>query len=65
LLIFCAVCGSRLPRQAPDGDVVMIPAGSLDGEPPIAPQARIVADSRASGSCVGDTLPVFEKYPSR
>jgi hypothetical protein len=36
---FCAHCGSRLPRQAQD--TVMIPAGSLDDEPPMRPQARI------------------------
>ena len=26
---FCATCGSRLPRQAKDADMVMIPAGSV------------------------------------
>lgn len=59
---FCAVCGSRLPRQANDGDSVVIPCGSLDDEPPIAPQARIFVASRANWSCAGDGLPAYPEY---
>ncbi|HXX83999.1 MAG TPA: GFA family protein [Casimicrobiaceae bacterium] len=62
---FCATCGSRLPRQTRDTDVVMIPAGSLDDEAPIRPQARIFSASRASWSCTGDELPVYPEYPPR
>jgi hypothetical protein len=60
---FCAICGSRLPRQAAGTDVVVIPAGSLDVEPPIAPQARIFTGSRAAWSCVDEGLPVFPEAP--
>lgn len=59
---FCATCGSRLPRQAQDSDIVMIPAGSLDDAAPIKPQARIFSGSRASWSCTGDELPVYPEY---
>ncbi len=59
---FCATCGSRLPRQAKDTDIVMIPSGSLDDEPPIKPQARIFSGSSASWSCAGDGLPVYPEY---
>lgn len=59
---FCATCGSRLPRQAAGTDVVMIPAGSLDDESPIAPQARIFGGSRASWSCAGDAVPAYAEY---
>ncbi len=62
---FCANCGSRLPRQAKDSDLVMIPSGSLDDEPPLKPQARIFAGSRASWSCEGDALPVYPEYAPR
>jgi hypothetical protein len=62
---FCATCGGRVPRQAPGTDIVMIPAGSLDGEAPIAPQGRIFYGSRAGWSCGGDPLPVFEEYPKQ
>ena len=55
---FCAKCGGRLPRQPKDSDIVVIPAGSLDDEVPIRPQARIFSGSRASWSCGDDGLPV-------
>ena len=60
--VFCGSCGSRMPRQAKDGDVVMIPSGSLDDDAPIKPQARIFSGSRASWSCDGDGLPVYPEY---
>jgi hypothetical protein len=60
---FCATCGGRVPRQAAGTDIVLIPAGTLDEEAPITPQARIMYGSRARWSCGGDDLPVFEEYP--
>jgi hypothetical protein len=60
---FCAICGGRVPRQAKDSDIVMIPAGSLDDVAPIQPQARIFSGSRASWSCSGDELAVFSEAP--
>ena len=60
---FCATCGGRLPRQAKDSDMVMIPAGSLDDEAPILPQARIFSESRANWSCSDGDLPVFPGLP--
>ena len=60
---FCATCGSRLPREAKDGDSVIIPAGSLDDEAPIKPQARIFSGSRASWSCTGDEVAVYPDSP--
>ncbi len=60
--VFCATCGSRLPRQAKDSDTVMIPAGSLDGEPPIRPQANIFSESRADWSCLEENLPSYPQY---
>ncbi len=60
---FCSQCGSPMPRVVPELDGVLIPAGSLDGEPPIQPQARIFQDSRAEWSCSGDDIPVYSEYP--
>lgn len=60
---FCPQCGSRLPRAVVEAGIVMIPAGSLDDEPPIAPQARIFQNSRAAWSCDLRDIPVFEEYP--
>ena len=60
---FCTNCGSRLPRQAKDSDMVMIPAGSLEDAAPIEPQARIFSESRASWSCGDDDIPVYAEFP--
>ena len=60
---FCSVCGSQVPRYVKETDSIVIPAGSLDSDPPIHPQARIFWDSRVSWSCHGDDLPVHSEYP--
>lgn len=61
---FCATCGSRLPRFIEKLGVVFIPAGALDDEPGIEPQARIFTGSRTAWSCTAATLPEFPEYPS-
>lgn len=38
---FCSQCGSPMPRAIPELDLVLIPAGSLDTEPPVSPQHHI------------------------
>ena len=60
---FCRTCGSRLPRFIEKLGMVFIPAGSLDDEPDIGPQARIFTDSRATWSCEAAVLPEFGEYP--
>jgi hypothetical protein len=60
---FCEVCGSRVPRFIEKLGMVFIPAGSLDDEPGLRPQARIFLDSRAGWSCDESVLPQFEQYP--
>lgn len=59
---FCGECGSPMPRVVHELGGVLIPAGSLNGEPPINPQARIFWESRAGWSCADD-LPQFAEYP--
>ena len=59
---FCSVCGSAVPRYVKETDFIVIPAGSLDSDPTIQPQARIFWASRASWSCGGDDLPVHSEY---
>lgn len=61
---FCGECGSSVARFSPEIDAVVVPAGSLDSEPPIKPQARIFWDSRAAWSCDGDELPRHAEYPA-
>ena len=61
--VFCTKCGSPMPRIAPDNSIAVIPAGTLDNEPGIRPQARIMSGSRADWSCDSSELPAFEVYP--
>ena len=60
---FCSHCGGPMPRTVPELNAVLIPAGSLDSEPPMSPQARIFQGSRALWSCSDDALPGFAEYP--
>ena len=61
---FCTECGGALPRAIAAMNFVFVPAGTLDNEPNITPQARIFQESRAAWSCAGDDLPCFAAYPS-
>ncbi|MGR9045147.1 MAG: GFA family protein [Gammaproteobacteria bacterium] len=60
---FCSHCGSSVARFVPEINGVVIPAGSLDDDIPIKPQARIFWGSRVDWSCDGDSLPRFPEYP--
>ena len=60
---FCKICGGRVPRFVEEYGVVFIPAGSLDDEPDLGPQARIFKGSRTAWSCDGSPLPEFDEYP--
>ncbi|MDH3531865.1 MAG: GFA family protein [Gammaproteobacteria bacterium] len=60
---FCSNCGSLMPRIAPDMSIGVIPAGTLDHDPAIRPEARIFAGSRADWSCDDHALSVHEEYP--
>lgn len=60
--VFCSQCGGRLPRQPSGSDMVMIPAGSLDVEPAMTPQARIFHGSRTAWSCTGDGIAAYAEY---
>jgi len=60
---FCRNCGSPLPHHTRSGRTMVIPAGSLDEEPSVSPQARIFWESRASWACSTDDVPRFTAYP--
>jgi hypothetical protein len=61
--VFCSVCGSLMPRVAPDNSIAVIAAGTLDDDPGIWPQGRIYQGSRAAWSCDDSELPCFDTYP--
>ena len=60
---FCKTCGSCLPWQAKGAANMVVPAGSLDEAPPIAPKHNIYWASRAAWYidpatlCQHDALP--------
>lgn len=60
---FCSLCGSPVPRLMRDGQFVIIPAGTLDTEPPMAPTGHIFWGSRAAWSCESGELPTHAEYP--
>ena len=60
---FCSICGGRVPRYIEMLGIVFIPAGSLDVEPGIEPQARIFLGSSAGWACQDTELPAFSEYP--
>jgi len=62
---FCKQCGSSLPWLSKSGNVVIIPAGSLDEDPGIRPQQNIFCGSRASWYVDASSLPENEEGPPR
>jgi len=59
---FCGRCGSPLPHHTRSGREIVVPAGSLDDEPPLRPRGRIFWDSRRSWTCADDRLPRHSEY---
>ena len=60
---FCRSCGAPLPHHTRSGREIVIPAGSLDDDPGLRPEARIYWGSRAAWSCGQGDTPVFAEYP--
>lgn len=60
---FCTACGSDVARRSPQINGAVIPAGGLDDEPGMAPQANIFVGSRANWYAISDTLPQFTELP--
>ncbi|MGB1558494.1 MAG: GFA family protein, partial [Oceanococcaceae bacterium] len=60
---FCSQCGSAVPSLQMDGSLLVVPAGSLDTEAPIRPQAHIFGQSRAGWDDCLEALPTFPSYP--
>lgn len=60
---FCGQCGSPLPRHIPEIGLIAVPAGSLDENPGVSPQADIFWESRAQWLEPEDELPKYAEYP--
>ena len=60
---FCRTCGGPLPHLTRNGRAWVVPAGTLDECPDLAPQARIFWGSRAPWSCPDGGLSTFDGPP--
>lgn len=61
---FCSECGSAVPSQQMNGQLLVVPAGSLNSDLTIKPTAHIFCSSKASWDNQLETIPQFEKFPS-
>jgi hypothetical protein len=60
---FCSICGSALPSLQMNGALLVVPAGSLDSEVPIRPNAHVFASSRANWDRALESIPSVERFP--
>ena len=59
---FCGTCGASMPHENPARGLVVIPMGSLDSDPGMAPQRHIFVASKAPWVGIRDELPRFTAY---
>ncbi len=59
---FCGTCGSPVPREVLGGKAWLIPAGTVDEDPGIAPEGAIFWDSRVAWLPAADGLEKFSEY---
>jgi len=62
--VFCTECGSGLPYLSKSGKSLIVPAGSLNDEPNIAPQANIFWLERTAWFEPGVSAEHFDGFPS-
>jgi hypothetical protein len=60
---FCTRCGGGAPRVARDRGVAAVPAGTLDSDPGIRPQAHIYVGSKAPWFDILDDIPQYAEGP--
>lgn len=60
---FCSRCGGKVPRSSVERGVVVVPAGSLDTDPGIRPQAHIYVADKAPWFDITGALPQFPGAP--
>lgn len=62
---FCRKCGSSLPWKSKSGKTVVVPAGSLDTDPGIAPFQNVFWASRALWYRHAAELPSHDALPAK
>lgn len=60
---FCRTCGSVTPTLLPQMDIVLCPAGNLQGDLDIRPQFHVFTGSKASWYDITDDLPQHAEFP--
>jgi hypothetical protein len=60
---FCSMCGSGLPDSQANGALLVVPAGCLNSEVRMRPDAHIFVSSRADWDKGLEELPMIEKLP--
>lgn len=60
---FCSICGSALPDVQMNGALLKVPAGSLDTDVPVRPDAHIFFASRANWDEALETAPKVAQLP--
>ena len=61
--VFCQECGSQVPYISRDANYLVVPAGYLDEDPKIRPQANIFWQEKACWFDEGSQAPKFDQYP--
>ena len=61
---FCHTCGSALPIVQMNREWLVVPAGSLNSEVLIRPNAHIFVSSRASWDDSLEKVPTVDRFPS-
>jgi hypothetical protein len=59
----CSVCGSPVPEIFSTHSIALMPAGPLEGDLGIKPQAHIFVGSKAPWYTITDDLPQHKEYP--
>lgn len=62
--VFCTDCGSQVPYLSRDGSALAIPAGFLDADPGIVPQANIFWEEKFCWYEEGQAAPKYDRYPT-
>ncbi len=60
---FCSVCGSALPSLSRNSTLLVVPAGSLDGDISVRPDAHIFVSSRANWDQALEEIPTTKRFP--
>jgi hypothetical protein len=61
---FCEECGAAVPNQSMEGRLLVVPAGSLDSEIAMRPDAHIFCSSKACWDEDLERIEKFAKFPS-